>query len=282
MSLSLGCRVGYAEEIGQQKLESRGRMFSKLSAFPNQKWFQVTLLTVAGTLAFIAISWAVQALFAGDANAGRPGLLSGYVLPLLFIAPLLALLGVKLHENALLKQKYAQELAHDSLTSCLNGTLFSAAIDVFATGTGRRKGALLMVDIDHLKRINEHIGYSAGNQAISVIAGIIRSTVRSGDLVGRIGGDEFGVYLPGASKENAEKVAERIRHAVSEVLFEPSGSNWPLTVSVGAVLFETEATADDLLVAAEHQIQIAKEKGRNRIESTRLSDGRWPSRPSLH
>lgn len=268
--------------IGQQKLESRGRMFSKLSAFSNRKWFQVTLLTVAGTLAYMAISWAVQALVFGGADTVRPGLLTAFILPVLFIAPLLAFLGLKLHENASLKQQYAQELAHDSLTSCLNGTLFSAAIDVFATGTGRRKGALLMVDIDHLKRINEHIGYSAGNQAISVIAGIIRSTVRSGDLVGRIGGDEFGVYLPGASKENAEKVAERIRHAVSEVRFEPSGSNWPLTVSVGAVLFETEATADDLLVAADHQIKIAKEKGRNRIESTRLPDSRSSSRPSLH
>jgi diguanylate cyclase len=263
-------------------------MLSKLSAITNRKWVQVALLTLAGTFAFVLISLGLQFPIFDQADAGIfwRDALGTLVVSIIFVAPLLVLLGLKLIENASLKQKYAQELAHDSLTSCLTGPLFTAAIDVFATGmgTGRRKGALLVVDIDHLRRLNEHAGYGAGNQALSVIAGIIRASVRSGDLVGRIGGDEFAVYLPGATKANAERVAERIRYAVSEVSFEPvtGGSHWPLTVSVGAVLFETEATADDLLVAADHQMQTAKENGRNRIEYTQLRHGSSPSHPSLH
>lgn len=259
-------------------------MLDKLTAIALHKWVHVTLLTVAGSLAYVVTSLALQFLILGGADADTFGrdLLNAFILPLMFIAPLLALLSLKLNENLSLRQKYAQELAHDSLTSCLNGPLFSAAIDVFHPGTGPRKGALLVIDIDHMRRINEHIGYNAGNHALRVIAEIIRASVRGGDLVGRIGGDEFGVYLPGATRENAEKVAERIRNAVTEARLEPSGSNWSVTVSVGAVLFDTETTVDNLLVAADHQMQVAKERGRNRIEYTQLRDEASSSRPSLH
>ncbi|WAX93473.1 GGDEF domain-containing protein [Aminobacter sp. NyZ550] len=266
----------------------RGRMLSKLSALKNRKWVQVALLTLAGTFAFVLISLGLQFPIFEQVDAGMfwREAFGTLVVSIIFVAPLLVLLGSKLTENASLKQKYAQELAHDSLTSCLTGPLFTAAIDVIATSsaTGRRPGALLVIDMDHLRRLNEQIGYAAGNQALSAIAAIIRASVRSGDLVGRIGGDEFAVYLPGATKANAEKVAERIRNAVAEASFEPvaGGLTWPLTVSVGAVLFETDATADELLLTADRQMQAAKEKGRNRVEYAHLRQGSSPSRPSLH
>lgn len=263
-------------------------MLSKLSALKNRKWVQVALLTLAGTFAFVLISLGLQFPIFEQVDAGMfwREAFGTLVVSIIFVAPLLVLLGSKLTENASLKQKYAQELAHDSLTSCLTGPLFTAAIDVIATSsaTGRRPGALLVIDMDHLRRLNEQIGYAAGNQALSAIAAIIRASVRSGDLVGRIGGDEFAVYLPGATKANAEKVAERIRNAVAEASFEPvaGGLTWPLTVSVGAVLFETDATADELLLTADRQMQAAKEKGRNRVEYAHLRQGSSPSRPSLH
>jgi diguanylate cyclase (GGDEF)-like protein len=263
------------------------RMLDRLNAITNRRWGQVALLTLAGALLFLLVGLGFRVLvFAGaDAEMLWHDAVNAFIVPLLFIAPLLVLLGLSLTENASLKRKYAQELAHDSLTSCLTGPLFAAAIDVIAMASaGRRPGALLVIDIDHLRRLNEQIGYGAGNQALSAIAEIIRASVRSGDLVGRIGGDEFSVYLPGASKANAEKVAERIRNAVAEASFEPvaGGLNWPLTVSVGAVLFDTDATADELLLTADRQMQAAKEKGRNRIEYIHLRQGSSPSRPSLH
>jgi diguanylate cyclase len=263
-------------------------VLGKLIELARRKWVKVAFLTVAGTVGCLVFSLSLQSLLFGgeDADTFRRGMLIAFILPLVICTPLLLLLGLKLSELSSLKQKYAQELAHDSLTACLNGALFSAAVDAYPTlmgsRAGRRTGALLVINIDHLSRLNERIGHSAGDQALRVIAGVIRASVRRGDLVGRIGGDEFGVFLPGATRENAETVAERIRHAVTEVRFETDGSNWPLSVSVGAVLFEAEIDFDDLLRAAGHQVQVAKERGRNRIEYTQLRHGPPPSRPSLH
>ena len=263
-------------------------MLAKLTEFARREWVQTTVLTVAGTLGCLVISLTLQFLLFGgeDAITFRQSMLIAFGFPLVFVAPLLLLLGLQFNKLSSLRQRYAQELAHDSLTSCLNGALFSAAVDVYPTLTGsrsgRRMGALLVIDIDHLRRLNEGIGRRAGDDALSTIAKIIRELVRSGDLVGRIGGDEFGVFLPGATRENAEKVAERIRHTVAEVRFEPGATHWPLSVSVGAVLFETEIDLDDLLREADQQMRVAKQEGGNRIEYTQLRQGYSPSRPSLH
>lgn len=263
-------------------------MFDKFTELTRHKWFYVAVVTVAGTIGCLVVSLSLQFLLFGgeDADTFWRGMLIALILPLVIGTPLLLLLGLKFNELSTLKQEHTQELAHDSLTSCLNGALFSAAIDAYPTlmgsRAGRQKGAILVINIDHLRRLNKRIGHSAGDQALRVTAGIIRASVRSGDLVGRIGGDEFGVFLPGATRETAEKVAERIRHAVAEARFEPGGSNWPLSVSVGAVVFEAEIDVDDLLRAADSQMQVAKERGRNRIECTQLHHGPSPSRPSLH
>ena len=272
----------------EQRPRIETRVLGKLVEFARRNWVQVTALTVAGTLECLVISLSLQLLFLGseDAVTFQRSMLVAFAVPLVFVAPLLVLLGLQSKAFSSLRQRYAEELAHDSLTSCLNGALFSAAVDVYPTlmgsRSGRRTGALLVIDIDHLRTLNERIGRRAGDHALSTIAEIIRQSVRSGDIVGRIGGDEFGVFLPGATRENAERVAERIRHAVFEARFEPSATRWPLSVSVGAVLFETEIDLDDLLKAADHQMRVAKEGGGNRIEYTQLRQGASPSGPSLH
>ncbi|WP_353646485.1 GGDEF domain-containing protein [Mesorhizobium sp. WSM2239] len=260
----------------------------RLNELAERKWVRALLLTAAGTIGCLAVSLFLQFLLFGgeDAATFQQTLLIAFVLPLAISTPLLFLLVLKTIELSALKQQYAQERAQDSLTSCLNGPLFSAMVDAYPTLTGsrsgRQSGSLLVVDVDHLSRLNERIGHRAGDQALRVLAGLIRASVRKGDLVGRIGGDEFAVFLPGASREDAEKVAERIRHSAAEVRFEAGGSDWPLSVSVGVVLFEAEIELDDLLRAAGEQMQVAKKGGRNRIEYTQLRRGPSPSRPALH
>ncbi|WP_394886077.1 GGDEF domain-containing protein (plasmid) [Mesorhizobium sp. AaZ16] len=260
----------------------------KLSELARRNWVRASLLTAAGTIGCLAFSLFLQALlFSGeDADAFRRTMVFALVLPLAIGTPLLVLLGYKSNQLSVLKQQYIQELAHDRLTSCLNGPLFSAMVDAHPVLTGsrsgRRTGSLLVIDVDHLNRLNDQNGHRAGDQALSVIAGIIRSSLRSGDFVGRIGGDEFGAFLPGATREDAGKVAERIRHAIAEVQFEAGGSTWPLSVSVGVVLFESEIDFDELLRVADQQMQVAKKGGRNRIEYIQLRQGPSQSRPALH
>ena len=101
---------------------------------------------------------------------------------------------------------------------------------------------------------------------------MIRASVRSGDLVGRLGGEEFGVFLPSARKENAEDVAERVRKVIADTLFEPGGKRCLLTVSVGGVVFEDQLIFDELFEAAEQELLSAKRNGeRGRIALTVMS-----------
>jgi diguanylate cyclase (GGDEF)-like protein len=263
-------------------------VLSKLAEFARRKWVQVTALTVAGTLGCLVLSLTLQFLLLGGADAAtfRRSMLLAFALPLIFVAPLLLLLGLQFKEVASLRQRYAQELAHDSLTACLNGALFSAAVDVYPTlvgsRSGRRKGALLVIDVDRLRTLNDRMGRRAGDYALSTIADVIRQSVRSGDIIGRIGGDEFAVFLPGATRENAESVAERIKNTVIEAHFKPGATLWPLSVSVGAVLFEAEIDLDDLLRVADGQMRVAKQRGGNHIEYTQFRQDPSQSRPSLH
>ena len=103
-----------------------------------------------------------------------------------------------------------------------------------------------------------------------VISAAIKACLRSGDLVGRTGGEEFGVFLPGATENNAAHVAERIRSVISETLFEPGGKQCSLSVSVGAVVFESQLAFDDLFRAADTVLSTAKKEGRNRAKVQRL------------
>jgi diguanylate cyclase (GGDEF)-like protein len=150
-------------------------------------------------------------------------MLAAVVLPVLVCAPVFYFLGIRFRELSSLNQQHAEAVAYDSLTSCLNDTLFSAMVDAHPTLTGsrrgRRQGALLVVDVDNMRTLKELAGRRAGKHALRIVAGIIRASVRSGDLVGRIGGGEFGIFLPGASTNNALQVAERIRQTVAEAQF---------------------------------------------------------------
>lgn len=251
-------------------------------------WVSPTLLTIFGTLGCLFLSLALQFVVFGGSEEGAfwRGMALAIVLPLLIAPPLFLAVGRKVRELSSLHEEHARAIAQDSLTSCLNSTLFSAVVDAHPVLTGsrkgRRRGAFLVIDVDQLASLNTSAGHRAGDRALRVVAEIIRTSVRSDDLVGRLGGKEFGVFLPGATRENAQGVAERIRRAVSEASYKPRGADWSLSVSVGAVSFEHEIDYDDLVRAAEQTLQRAKKGGRNRVEYTQLKPGPSPSRPSLH
>ena len=194
------------------------------------------------------------------------GVISAAVVALAISAPLLLIAARRDREFAGLKLMLNQASSADHLTSCLDGAVFTALVDTFRAAGGKpgsRRGALLVIDVDHLKDINARFGRS-WDEALRVISDVIRSSVRSGDLVGRLGGEEFGVFLPSARKENAEDVAERVRRIIADTLFEPGGKRCLLTVSVGGVVFEDQLIFDELFEAAEQELLSAKQNGRNR------------------
>jgi diguanylate cyclase (GGDEF)-like protein len=211
--------------------------------------------------------------------AGLPfvwaGIVGPAVIALAIATPLLASAAHREREFAGMKTMLNQVSSADHLTSCLDGAVFTALVDTFRAAAegkpGSRRGALLIIDVDHFKDVNSKFGRSWGDEALRVISDAIRASVRSGDLVGRLGGEEFGVFLPGARRENAEDIAERVRKVIDDTLFEPGGKRCLLTVSVGGVVFEEQSIFDELIAVAEEQLISARRKGRNRTSISVLA-----------
>ncbi|WP_229202144.1 GGDEF domain-containing protein [Pseudoduganella aquatica] len=129
--------------------------------------------------------------------------------------------------------------------------------------------ALLMVDIDHFKRINDTYGHDVGDQAIVAVAGALSAGLRSIDLVARFGGEEFVLLMPEASLETAGGAAERLRETVSQLRIEIDGGlEVSLTISVGVAasyLQEAPDSPSSLLMRADKALYQAKNEGRDRV-----------------
>lgn len=160
--------------------------------------------------------------------------------------------------------RLAEQARHDGMTGLLNREAFMAALK-----SSRRRtdgGALLLVDADHFKQINDRHGHQAGDDALVQIADAIRKGVRKDDLVARIGGEEFAVFLNGTDEDEALIAAERIRLGVEAIRFWPkSGTVLPLSVSIGAVRMEPGASWPQMMREANRRLYEAKQQGRNRV-----------------
>jgi diguanylate cyclase (GGDEF)-like protein len=190
-------------------------------------------------------------------------------LPLFLAAPMLAFLMSKLRELAIAKHELTVLASTDSLTAVLNRGAFQLIVDSYLEKVQiaevPAQGTLLVVDVDFFKSINDDLGHHQGDAALKLIAGAIKDAVRNIDLVGRIGGEEFGVFLPSLGPEDANSIAERIRSSITEVTF-PPGSTRHLSVSVGGASFSTYVPFEALFRAADEHLYKAKRAGRNRVE----------------
>ncbi len=161
-------------------------------------------------------------------------------------------------------ERQLRQLAHtDSLTGLANRfTLRDALAGALRQ---RRPGALLMVDLDHFKVVNDSLGHSAGDELLKCVAQRLRETLRTGDLVARLGGDEFAVLMThtGDAKEAATLAARLIDALQAPIAVQ--GRHLRVGASVGITLFDAEAGGvDDLLVQADTALYAAKEAGRGR------------------
>jgi diguanylate cyclase (GGDEF)-like protein len=127
--------------------------------------------------------------------------------------------------------------------------------------------AVLLMDLDHFKSINDRFGHAIGDRVLQVFAQTASANIRPADLIGRLGGEEFAVLLCNAGRERALVTAERIRSSFAEVAIEVDGRPVAATVSIGMVMGEGKAIdVPGLLVLADQALYRAKERGRNRVE----------------
>jgi len=140
---------------------------------------------------------------------------------------------------------------------------------------GRLPTALLMLDIDHFKQVNDRYGHLVGDEALQHFVATIRSCLREGDVLMRYGGEEFCVLLPAATADGAHLLAERIRQTISLIPFAARDVPIRLTASIGIAATEqgNQQTIEALLDAADHALYLAKQSGRDRVAFAPL--GPW-------
>ncbi|MBI1398625.1 GGDEF domain-containing protein [Hyphomonas sp.] len=232
---------------------------------------RVFALMVLGTMVCIGVAFAVDSYDLASARwrwGADP--INNLVIPLVLAPPFFFLLLEKMRELAVAHHELMTVAATDSLTSLLNRRAFTELVDGYLklveASEKQSGGALLVIDVDHFKSVNDRFGHAKGDEALKLIADAIRSTVRDTDLVGRVGGEEFCVFMHGQSPELAAEAAERIRAAVADTDFVPGEARYPLSISVGGVAFNGVSPFSDLYRSADAHLYQAKNNGRNRVE----------------
>lgn len=239
--------------------------------FSKRGWGRVALWTSLGTLFCIAAAFLFDSYsFETGAWGWGTDPLKNILIPLLIAPPLLFYLTRQQRELAIAHHELMTLATTDSLTQCLNRRAFTAIVSEHLTrvaaAEGQPSGALLLIDIDHFKRINDTYGHDRGDLALVEVAKAVRAAVRDVDTVARVGGEEFAVFLPRVSRENTEQVSERIRERISETLVGTGARPARLSASIGATMILSAASFSDLYVLADRSLYAAKRAGRNRVK----------------
>lgn len=129
----------------------------------------------------------------------------------------------------------------------------------------RRDLALVMMDIDHFKSVNDSLGHLAGDHVLRELANVVSLQVRQGEVFARYGGEEFVLLLPETNGEQARQTAERVRAKVESCTFQFADRRIPVTVSMGIGAFQGDMDEQALIEAADRNLYKAKELGRNRV-----------------
>jgi diguanylate cyclase (GGDEF)-like protein/PAS domain S-box-containing protein len=179
-------------------------------------------------------------------------------------------------DRKVLETELEQMATRDTLTGLLNRREMSRVLDEELQRARRyqRPMAVLWVDFDHFKDVNDTYGHAAGDSVLRAISRLLLGSVRSVDSIGRFGGEEFVIVLPEMDLEEAQETAERLRRKVAE---EPqplgNGEAVPLTISVGVAVYPDHGqTASTLCAAADKAMYLAKDRGRNCVAMAHLHD----------
>jgi diguanylate cyclase (GGDEF)-like protein len=238
--------------------------FSFILGLPwNHQWWLAHLVFAGG---FLLLSYAVVQVF----------LTTGFFSRVYTQSELLAQVLKEKEQADLAMQKLQQvnvQLEHlastDSLTGAANRREFMQRAEQEIARVLRHHNplSLLSMDLDYFKKINDKYGHQVGDEVLKSVISVCEHVLRPGDLLGRIGGEEFAILLPETDFNEALLVAERLRKAIEAHQTESNNIKVKCTVSIGAAAFDPQQDAlKDLLKKADDQLYQAKNNGRNRVE----------------
>ena len=173
-------------------------------------------------------------------------------------------------ESARKQAELYRELAGtDSLTKLVNRRQFLEVAEAAVQHLKSEQGqlAIMMLDIDHFKNVNDQYGHKAGDEVLSTVAASIKQCLRPGDVAGRYGGEEFVVLVSGASLKQCLKIAERIRQSVAQQTFHIGQAVTGVTISLGVAWMNPDRMfpLEGLINCADQAMYSAKRQGRNRV-----------------
>lgn len=259
----------------------------RLAELPKGGWLRVITMTAAITLAVTTIATVVS-YYAAIWFNGRvtvADVLVALALCVCLAPPITSFLLVKMQQLRLANQKLHIYATTDGLTGTLSRAAFTTQVERHLSAhasdlerDGQSAGSLLILDVDKFKRINDTFGHQQGDVALRLIAAAIRANARSFDRVGRLGGEEFGVFLVDAAPEYARAASERIRQAVADIEFAPEVSPTHLSISIGVSTARWGDTFSDIYHTADMNLYQAKSLGRNQVVMSGYDD-HVPAKP---
>lgn len=190
----------------------------------------------------------------------------------LFISAVVGIpvIGYVVNQNEKLRQ-LSERLAYlsstDQMTGLLNRQTFLDRLELHlrGVGAGRSGGVFAYVDADHFKRINDRFGHAVGDKVIQLLARHLRECTRAGDLCARLGGEEFGLFLAGASIDQAAVIADRLRCEVKASERKLGIPGVAISVSIGLAAHKPGGGAQATMQEADRSLYAAKNEGRNAV-----------------
>lgn len=171
--------------------------------------------------------------------------------------------------SAMRERRLTNEVNTDPLTGLLNRRGFQSGYDAAQEEKVSENGAaILLVDLDHFKELNDTYGHDIGDLVLQSVGDTLRKAVRQSDLLGRLGGEEFVVYLPNTSMSDARNIAERIRAGIEASTITSKGAKIPVSASVGGSWSRNAMDLTTGLKLADMELYKAKQAGRNQVRFT--------------
>jgi len=234
---------------------------------PRSGWLRVWRRTaiVIGISALLSLAVSEAIMLVLSRGMDLAGSAASLLLPLILGGPAMFYMQLRSAQLAEANRKLEELAATDWLTDCLNRRAFTTRVDTALGGRHSDSNALLVIDADHFKTINDRFGHHRGDEVLQLIAEAIRANVREGDLVGRLGGEEFGVFMHGANEIIAMHVGERIRKAINGLFVRSEDIAQRLSVSIGGATVEGAIGFAELFRVADQRLYEAKRQGRNRV-----------------
>lgn len=234
------------------------------TALPKQAWLWIYRKTFMIVGLSVAASVVATVMFMGTFSAGvdMPGLLIAILMPVALGGPMTLICAIGTEKMRHANRQLTRLATLDGLTGLFNRRAFTVAVEKYCT-TRHRRGVLLVIDVDHFKSVNDRFGHDQGDEALCDIAHAVGLAVGDAGIAGRMGGEEFGVYLPALGLEQAEHVADGIRKAISGLAFAPDSIVVPLSVSIGGASHDRPMLFRELYREADSRLYSAKQRGRD-------------------